>query len=592
MNFIDHLYVLTIRATFGGLDWLFLNVFCWHWALFAFMALVGVIAFFVGRRLKKYNHPDLQLVSHAVRFFGGGAMHLIGVAVVFIAAALTLLVVTLVLIGATAQAELQKWDQWAGIQYNFLKIWPWIHDQTIAAMGGAMAGAFMSVYFVFVLIPLLERGQGLRDVRHMNKLFKNMKKYRPLSFIDQKKGVFVGLEDGKRPVYVPIKQFHETHTQVIGASGSGKGIALGMLAYQFICADESVILFDPKGDKRLPLVAALAAKKSGKKFWFLDLRPDSPPQFNLIAGANAHEIEELFVAGLGLQPTSGDADYYRGIDQDAAATLSQKLVCVEQASISSALDLARQDAEVVKAENFVRRLKQVSELPAIQTWHDFDFTGILERGEVLYILGATDNHRVKTVQTMLLIRLLQIIKRQTSGCKIALVLDEFKHLLCPVSLDALGTVRELGCHAILAHQSMGDLGGCPGLRREDVEPRVVDNTTLKLVYRLNDAKASADFAARSGKQRTHAEGIRTLDQDNKDQRAWTEVQQFRMSEDLFTHLHRPSDGKEVVAAGVLFGYKTARLIAVSPINVKGLLPPVQSAPSETFSAPSARESLI
>jgi len=136
------------------------------------------------------------------------------------------------------------------------------------------------------------------------------------------------------------------------------------------------------------------------------------------------------------------------------------------------------------------------------------------------------------------------------------------------------------------------LGGCPGLRREDVEPRVVDNTTLKLVYRLNDAKASADFAARSGKQRTHAEGIRTLDQDNKDQRAWTEVQQFRMSEDLFTHLHRPSDGKEVVAAGVLFGYKTARLIAVSPINVKGRLPPVQSAPSETFSAPSARESLI
>ena len=435
------------------------------------------------------------------------------------------------------------------------------------------------------------RGRPSR-VRHMEKLFKKMKAYNPQNWIDCRKGIFVGLEEGKHPVYVPTQQFHETHVQVVGASGSGKGISLGLLANQFTLAGEGVIIFDPKGDKRLPLVAALATKKAGKQFRFIDLRPDAPPQFNLLSGASAHEIEELLIAGLGLQPTSGDGDYYRGLDQDAAASVAHQVAGSDVATIATALELARKDAEVLKAENFVRRLKQVSELAAIQTSHDFDLEGIVARGDVLYILGATDNHRVKTVQMMLLIRLLQIIKRQPSGQKIALFLDEFKHLLCPVSLDALGTVRELGCHAILAHQSMGDLGGCPGLKREDVEPRVVDNTTLKLVYRLNDAKASADFAARSGKQRTHVEGVRALDQDNKDQRAWTEMQQFRMSEDLFTHLHRPSDGNEVVAAGVLFGYKTARLIAVSPINVMGTLPPVQAAPPEKSSVPTAREALI
>jgi hypothetical protein len=592
VNFFERIFVSISRGTFELLDWLLIHVFSLHWVWFAGTALIAVLALFVGRRLKEYNHPDYPLASPLIRIVCGGTMHLIGAAANFLAVALIALVVALVLIGASAQAALQKWDQWAGVRYYFLTIWPWIHDQTLAALAGATAGAFLSAYLVFAVIPLRERGQGLRDVRHMGKLFKKMKGYGPQSFIDQKKGVFVGLEDGKHPVYVPIQQFHETHTQVIGASGSGKGIALGLLAYQFICADECVIMFDPKGDKRLPLVAALAAKKSGKKFWFIDLRPDAPPQFNMLAGASVHEVEELFVAGLGLQPTSGDGDYYRGIDQDAAASVAQQIVWCQQASIATALDLVRKDVEVVKAENFVRRLKQVSELAAIQTWHDFDFQGILERGDVLYILGATDNHRVKTVQTMLLIRLLQIIKRQTSGRKIALFLDEFKHLLCPVSLDALGTVREIGCHAILAHQSMGDLGGCPGLRREDVEPRVVDNTTLKLVYRLNDAKASADFAARSGKQRTHAEGIRTLDQDKRDQRAWSEVQQFRMSEDLFTHLHRPSDGKEVVAAGVLFGYKTARLIAVSPITVAGHLPPAQPAPAEKISRPTQREVMI
>jgi hypothetical protein len=592
VNFFEHTFASISRGAFGLLDWMLIHIFSWHWIWFSCTAMFGVTCFAVGRRLKKYNNPDFPLASPAIRLFFGQAMHLAGFTANFLATVLMFLVVALVSIGASAEAELKKWDQWAAIQYYFLKIWPWIHSHSVATLAGAIAGAFLSAYLVFVVIPFRERGQGLRDVRHMSKLFKGMKGYSPQSFFDYKKGIFVGLEDGKHPIHVPIQQFHETHTQVIGASGSGKGIALGVLAYQFTCTGESVIIFDPKGDKRLPLVAALAAKKSGKRFWFIDLRPEAPPQFNLIGGANAHEIEELFVAGLGLQPTSGDGDYYRGIDQDAAATVAQQVVGSRQATIATALDLTRKDAEVLKAENFVRRLKQVSELSAIQTWHDFDFQGILDRGDVLYILGATDNHRVKTVQTMLLIRLLQIIKRQTSGRKIALFLDEFKHLLCPVSLDALGTVRELGCHAILAHQSMGDLGGCPGLKREDVEPRVVDNTTLKLVYRLNDAKASADFAARSGRQRTHAEGIRELDQDNKDQRAWSEVQQFRMSEDLFTHLHRPSDGKEVVAAGVLFGYQTARLIAVSPITVAGHLPPAQSAPAERISRTAQREAMI
>jgi type IV secretory pathway TraG/TraD family ATPase VirD4 len=196
------------------------------------------------------------------------------------------------------------------------------------------------------------------------------------------------------------------------------------------------------------------------------------------------------------------------------------------------------------------------------------------------------------LQTMLLIRILQIIKANGGARKVALILDEFKHLLCAVSLDALGTVRELGAHALLAHQSMGDLGMCPGLRREDVEPRVVDNTTLKLIYRINDAKTSANFAALSGKQRTHIEGIRGLDDERKDQRTWTESQEFLMSEDIFTRLHRPSDGKDVVAAGVLFGHKSAKLIAVSPIQVKGMPPSIAPAPIDSIVTLATPEVLI
>lgn len=592
VNSFERILASTSRGAFGVLDWSFIHIFSWHWASFVCATMLGVAGFFVGRRLKIFNHPDFPLASPAIRIFGGWGIYLTGAIALIAVTTLALAVVFLVGIGASMEAALKKWDQWSAIQYYFLKVWPWISYQTYAAFAGAVLGSILSVYLVLQWIPNIERGQGLRDVRQMSKLFSNMKGYSPQKFIDLNKGIFVGLEDGEHPIYVPIKQFHETHTQIIGASGSGKGIALGLLAYQFILGGESVVLFDPKGDKRLPLVAALAAKKAGRRFWFLDLRPEAAPQFNLLAGTAAFEIEELLVAGLGLQPTAGDSDYFRGIDQDAAFSVAQHAVEIQQPSLATIYDFARQDAEVSKADNFVRRLKQVAQLTAIQTTHDFDFPGILSRGDVLYIQGSTDNARVKTLQTMVLIRILQVIKAQGCERKVALFLDEFKHLLCGVSLDALGTVRERGCHAVLAHQSMGDLGGCPGLRREDVEARVVDNTTLKLVYRLNDAKASADFAARSGKQRTHAEGVRGLDQENKDQRTWTEVQQFRMPEDLFTHLHRPSDGNQVVAAGVLFGYKTARLIAVSPINVSGRLPPVRSAPPDSFVFPTQSQSLI
>ena len=547
---------------------------------------------FCWKALRKFNHPDMPLLSPAVRAFLGIALLSSGAVLFGGLLLVTLTSALLLIIGAVSQAAIQGTDQWSMIEYYFFRIWPWVKPPALGTLAGTVIGIGLAVFLTMRTIPRLERGQGLRDVRHMHRLFAGMKAFSPLQYIDLHKGIFIGLEDGRHPVHVPLRPFQETMTQVIGASGSGKGIALGLMAFQFVLARECCIVFDPKGDRRLPLQLALAAKKAGVAFHQLDLNPEMPPQFNLCAGAVAHEIEELFIGGLGLQPTAGDADYYRGIDQDAAEKVAQRVATNGAPSLVSALAIALKDEGICKADNFVRRLRQVCQLSAIQSTHNFDLAGIVERGDVLYVRGSTDNHRVKALQTMLLIRLLQIIKSGGSSRKVAMVLDEFKHVLCSVSLDALGTVRELGCHVILAHQSMGDLGAIPGLRREDVEPRVVDNTTLKLVYRLNDAKASVDFAARSGKQRTHAEGIRGLDENSQDQRSWNEVQQFRMSEDLFTHLHRPSDGKEVVAAGVLFGYKAARLIAVSPIHVTGTVPPVLPAPSGTVELPSEVEALI
>lgn len=541
------------------------------------VSFVVFASFILGERLAKFNHPDRQSLSRSIRstatsfeFLGKCLVVILGVAAVLMLAFIGMV--------SSIDSSIKQIDTSSHLIKMLGACWEAIELNASMFIDGFILAVIVSSLLDFLVITPAERGEGLRDVRMMHKLFKRMRGFSPAKFVDLDKGIFIGLEDGRKrkPVYIPFKQLSQTHMQVLGASGSGKGISLALIGAQLIQAGETVIVFDPKGDARLPSVLSDAAEQAQVPFIHLDLQPDSVAQFNLLAGASPSEIEELLIAGLGLSPSDGDGNYFRGIDQDAAEQVSKLDNGDKEWTLRSLFAAAQADKSFEKADNFLRRLRQVSDLTAIATRKDLDLAGKVEAGVVIYIRGSVDNHRVKSLQTMLLIRILQVIKKRPKGSsEVALILDEFKHLLTSVSLDALGVVREMGCHAILAHQSLGDLGACPGLTRSDVEPVVGDNTTIKLVFRINDEAASKSFAAKSGLQRTHVESVRELDEDSNVKRSWAEAQQTRMSEDLFTHLHRPSEGATPVAAGVLFGVGLAKLIAIAPLDPIGeLIPPV------------------
>lgn len=590
----DNVLQIVVNTTIDSLNYLIAKLNALPHINLSIGGFFGVFGYFVGARLRVFNHPDRPYLSPAIRGMSVPLLWMPGMLINYLAFTFSCLTVMLTLLLSMVVSTVNE-SVYPTVLHNYtLQVWLSLRTPVMTFLVSAVLAGLVSAATCLYVLPRFERGKGLRDIKNIEKLFRSLRSYDPLKYLNLEKGIFVGLEDGKDPVYVPRQKFKETHTQVIGASGSGKGIALGLLGYQFSLAGECVIVIDPKGDQRLPCVLASAAKEQGVEFHHLDLNPNSPPQINLLAGACASEIEEILVGGLGLQPSGTDSDFYRGIDQDAAEALAHKCGSMAHLSLVKLLEFAQNNDEFKKADNLIRRLRQVCQLPVTQTTFDIDLTGIIQRGDVLYIRGSTDNYRVKTFQSMLLIRILQIIKSTQVENKrpVALILDEFKHVLSTVSLDALGTVREYGCHALLAHQSMGDLGACAGLRREEVEPRVVDNTTLKLVYRLNDAKTASDFALRSGKQRTHAESVRPLNDEKREQRSWTEVQECKISEDVFTHLHRPSDGPDVVAAGVLFGHKDARLVGVSPIQTDQAIPPVKAAPAETIARSKRREDLI
>jgi type IV secretory pathway TraG/TraD family ATPase VirD4 len=78
------------------------------------------------------------------------------------------------------------------------------------------------------------------------------------------------------------------------------------------------------------------------------------------------------------------------------------------------------------------------------------------------------------------------------------MLDEFKYILSPPALQALGTVRDKNCHLILAHQSIGDIEECKGLDPPAVRGAVLENTGIKFIYRTKTPETAQWASELSG----------------------------------------------------------------------------------------------
>ncbi|NNM53017.1 MAG: type IV secretory system conjugative DNA transfer family protein, partial [Pseudomonadales bacterium] len=285
--------------------------------------------------------------------------------------------------------------------------------------------------------------------------------------------------------------------------GSGKSAFMGVLAAQCLNQGEAVAYFDPKHDVWAASVLKTAAEQAGCPFHILDLRPEAPPHFNLLAGVSPHELEELLIAGLELYDLGNEADHYRLADRQAAYRVASTLRSDDTLNTLYAREGQRLQRQ---APGFSGKLKELARLPAAQAQTGLSLQSWFEQGGGLYILGSTRHDAVKRLQRMILLRLLQLAERRKPDQKrtMALLLDEFKYHLCRSSLDALGTVRDKGVHMVLAHQSLGDLASGPmNMDAQAVAANVAENCTLKMIYRLQDPDTAHWMSRRSGQQRIY-----------------------------------------------------------------------------------------
>lgn len=396
--------------------------------------------------------------------------------------------------------------------------------------------------------------------------------YNPSQFYNDKKGIFFGLNEQRKPVYIPWQQWRKSHIDVIGTTGSGKGVAAGVLLSQTVASGECVVVVDPKNDEWLPHVMQKSAHDAGVPYVYIDLLSEQA-QWNPLQHKNANEIEELLSAGFSLGEKGTDADFYR-LDDRRAARIFANLANRQDYSLIETLQLLIQhQPDIAEAgKKFVSDLEEIGLVDAVNTRTDIDLGSLIKQGAVIYVRGSMRNPRILKLQRIFVLSMMQHIEVRPrelgNGQKarhVCLFLDEFKYLISRPTLEALGAIRDKGAHVMIAHQSLGDLHDCPAdLDPESVVASVNENCAIKMSYQVKDPDTALWLARMSG--------TILVDDEIRQVKTNAGLTETRDGERTLRQAERPLVDTNMLHAlpercAVLYGAGLAQFFFTSPIHV-------------------------
>jgi type IV secretory pathway TraG/TraD family ATPase VirD4 len=406
----------------------------------------------------------------------------------------------------------------------------------------------------------LERSKK-SDIRDFEKgMLKEKPKFDPKKHFKKDKFFLAEDEDGK-----PIYWTEETlpHIQVCGATGSGKGVALGSIAAQCLYKDEAVFIFDPKNDEWLPQVAYQAAQDTGKDYFIVDLN-QATYQFNMFEDITPAQQFEMLCAGFGFIKTGNPGpDFYIPPKRKMAEFVSQNwhLGQTAEGFYAEYADFLKNESE-----DFEQSFRELAAIKAVNAKHGLSLKNVVENGGIVYIIGSMRNEAVKAAQKMLLVRLVQIAESRDrikgNIRPICVVLDELKYHISRPAIEALGAARDKGLHVVMAHQSIADLKDCPqDLNADAVEGAVLENSTIKLIYRVEMPETAKTFAEKSGSILVDDE-VRTVDRSLSLAESVSDERKLSQSETTLIDMNRFLTFPK--RSGVLFGVGLAKIVNTSP----------------------------
>lgn len=391
-----------------------------------------------------------------------------------------------------------------GIWYPF--VWTFCFA---VGVGGALYWLRVWVPRLDVLTNRLSKKSSLErnrrtDVREIAKFLPAANAgFDPLPFIrraDKTEHVFMGLDERRKPVWLPYDDLRIQHVLLTGRTRSGKGVAAQILIPQLLARGEYVVVLDPKIDAWMPSVFLDACKRLGLPYRFIDLRQSAPAQCNPFAGCDAETLENMLVGGFSLTEKGEAADFYRLADRKAARQCAAWLAANPGKTARDALAEIG-ETWVEDALAFHSYMQEMAELNAVNAKAGgIDIAEGEKTGGLLYVVGDMINPRILRMQRMILLRLLFLAKQrdptrdQRTICVFA---DEFKTHISRPFIVSLGASAGWGLHTILAFQSIQDLKDAPAdLDKDSVQGSVMENCAVQLSYAIKDPD-TAEWLSRS-----------------------------------------------------------------------------------------------
>ena len=334
------------------------------------------------------------------------------------------------------------------------------------------------------------------DVRDIGKFLPApTEQYDPAKYFDTTKGIFVGLDETKKPVYIKKSVFDESHILVSGRTRAGKGVGAQVILTQAIQQGDATLILDPKGDRWAPYIFQNFCKKFNKKYRFINLNQSQGYQINPVTGATEEEIENIFISGYGIDEKGDIADFYRLADRAAARECAQWMANNPNSTFASALN-ALSPNWIDEAKSFHSYMTEMASLPSVNAVGGLNLEDFVKEGGCLYVIGDMSNSRILRAQRMILLRLMLIAKNRiiTPESRIITAFaDEFKCHISRPFITTLGAAAGWGMHCILAFQSFSDLEDMPkDLDKNAVKGAVIENTAISISYAIKDP-VTADF---------------------------------------------------------------------------------------------------
>ena len=340
------------------------------------------------------------------------------------------------------------------------------------------------------------------DVRTVRELLPETPDFYDIMDFFEQGTIAAGLDKEGKPIRLPYDFWKNNHIQLAGTTGSGKGVAAQMGIVQSVAHGESVFIFDPKNDEWLPHVLHDAAEKFGVPYHFIDLRDGKEPQINPLHGVSRADLKELLIAAFALSDKGTEADHYRLADRKAAGAAAA-FIEANGGTFASRLGAVATLPEVEAAGGFLGKWEEMAELDSINApVQGLDIEQIVKDGGIVYIVGSMRQDIVKRALRMLMVRLVQVCEQRDridDNRPVLAFLDELKYHLSKPAMEIFGAARDKGLHALVAHQSQGDLRDVPhDLDADAVVGSVIENTAIKLIYKVQDPDTAKWIAERSG----------------------------------------------------------------------------------------------